>query len=144
MESNRKLCWLFAFLILLPGVLFGRTTSIHKTSLETGRGITIGISVDPADGTYTIFDPVFKKLVLHSRVAAETDHHWLRSSDYPQHSLSRDTGSDELGPRTKLTISNTGLHGQPDLIYSLELHSNPDLVTLAVTVRNSGSNPITV
>ena len=43
-----------------------------------------------------------------------------------------------------MTISNTGLRGQPDLIYTLELHADPDFVTIAVRVHNGGSEPITV
>jgi len=144
MESNRKPRWLLLFVMLLPGLLFGRSASIHKPSLETCQEKTIGISVNPADGNYTVFDPVSKKPILRSRVAAEIDHRWLRSSDYPQHSSSRKSFVDRLGPGTDLTISSTGLRGQPDLVYSLQLHTNPDFVTIAVNVRNSSSNRITV
>jgi alpha-galactosidase len=144
MQSNRKPLWLLPLVILLPNWLLGSQASPHKTSPETQAEKTIGVSVDPADGTYTIFDPVSNKPILHSRVAAEIDHHWLRSTEYPQHVSSRESVVDELGPGTELTISNTGLRSQPDLIYSLQLHANPDLVTITVHIRNSGSHPITV
>jgi hypothetical protein len=85
MQSNRKPLWLLPLVILLPNWLLGSQASPHKTSPETQAEKTIGVSVDPADGTYTIFDPVSNKPILHSRVAAEIDHHWLRSTEYPQH-----------------------------------------------------------
>ncbi|HEV2699176.1 MAG TPA: PKD domain-containing protein, partial [Terriglobales bacterium] len=34
--------------------------------------------------------------------------------------------------------------GCPDLIYTLEPHSNPDFVTIVAKVRNSGTSPVTV
>ena len=145
MESNRKLWPLLTLTLLLSCSLFGRGVPNHWASLETFQEKTVGVRVSSADGSYTIFDPVSRKTVLHSRVAAEIDHQWLRSSDYPRHSLSRDSVADELGPGTKFTISNTGLRGQPDLIFSLQTHANPDFVTVVVMVRNNhASTPITV
>jgi alpha-galactosidase len=145
METNRKPYRLLRFVaLLLPGLLFGQSASINKPSLETSQEKTIGVSVNSADGSYTVFDPISNKPILHSRVAAEVDHRWLRSSDYPQHSVSRESAPDEIGPATKLRVSNTGLRDQPDLIYSLQVHADPDLVTISVSVRNKGSNAFTV
>ena len=145
MARYRKPCWLVLFVIpLLSGLLLGEPTRARKQSPQTSQEKTIGISIDPGDGSYTIFDPVSNKKILHSRVAAEMDHRWLRSSDYPQHSFSRESFADDLGTGTTLTMSNTGLRGEPDLIYSLQLHANPDFVTVEVHVRNSSTTPITV
>lgn len=144
MESIRKPCLSFLFVSLLPGLLFGQAASRHNPSLEIAQEKTIGFSVSPADGSYTIFDPVTSKAILHSRVAADIDHRWVRSSDYPRHSSSRESVSDEFGSGTKVTVSNTGLGGRPDLIYSLQLHANPDFITIVVKVHNVGSSPITV
>ncbi len=144
MESIRKPCLSFLFVSLLPGLLFGQAASRHNPSLEIAQEKTIGFSVSPADGSYTIFDPVTSKAILHSRVAADIDHRWVRSSDYPRHSSSRESVSDEFGSGTKVTVSNIGLGGRPDLIYSLQLHANPDFITIVVKVHNVGSSPITV
>src|SRR5215471_5860676 len=146
MKSSGKLRW-FSILIL-GGLLhsddFGRSGTGQKAPVESSVETTIGISVNSADGSYTIYDPQSHATVLHSGVAAEVDHHWLRSSDYPQHSFSRESVADELGPGTKLTISNTGLRGQPDLVYSLQLHADPAFAAITVKVHNSGSDQITV
>jgi hypothetical protein len=142
-ETNRKPRWLLLFLTLLPGLTFGQSAST-KPSLESCQEKTIGMSVNAADGSYTIFDPVSNRPILHSPVAVEIDHLWLASSGYPQHSVSRESVVDELGPGTRLTMSNSGLRDRPDLIYSLQLHADPDFVTIAVKVRNRGSNPFTI
>jgi alpha-galactosidase len=135
--------WAFLFLALLPCLTFAQTRG-QKAAPETLQGTAISVSVSPADASYTIFDSVAKKPVLHARVAAEVDHHWLKSSDYAQHSIKREPISDERGSGTRLTVSNTGFSGHPDLIYNVELHTNPDFVTIAAAVRNNGTNPITV
>ena len=145
-EPARKLRW-FSLIVLpaLPasGIILGQS-STQPPPLESYQEKTIGISVNPTDGTYTIFDPASKKPILNSRVAAEVDQHWLRSSDYPHHTSTRDSVADELGSGTQLTISNTGLAGQPDLIYSLQLHSDPACVTVTVKLNNGSSHPIAV
>jgi alpha-galactosidase len=145
MLGNREPSWLFFLApLLLTGLLFGRGSSTHKPALESAQEKTMGVSVNAFDGSYTIFDPVSRKPILHSRVAAEIDNHWLRSSDYPKHSSSRQNATADSGAATKFTISNTGLPNQPDLVYSLELHADPDFVTITVAVHNGTSRPITV
>jgi hypothetical protein len=144
MESNRKPLWFLSILaVSFPVLLFGQSTG-RQQAVQSFQEKSIGISVDSTDGSYTIFDPASQKPILHSRVAAEVDHHWLRSSDYPRHESKRESVADELGPGTQLTISNTGLAGQPDLSYTLHLHSDPACVTITVKLHNSGSNSVTV
>src|SRR5438309_5471268 len=145
MVSNRKLVWLLiSLIVLMPSGLFARKTTAADNSAKTAQAKTIGFSIDSATGSYAILDPSSRKPILRSRVAAEVDHHWARSSDYPQHSVSQSSAAGPLGSTTKLTVTDTGLAGQPDLIYSLELHENPDFVTVDVAVRNSGTKQITV
>ena len=56
-EENRKPCWLFLFVALRCRNYFSaRAASTLKPSLETCEEKTIGISVNPAAVTYTIFD----------------------------------------------------------------------------------------
>src|SRR5579859_1966784 len=145
MKSNRKLFLsLLVLFALQTAGLFGQRVKARKPSVESLQEKTIGVSVNPADGSYSVFDPVSRKVMLHSRVAVEIDHHWTSTSDYPQHATSRDRTTDDLGSGTQLTVSNTGLRSQPDLIYSLRTHSDPDYVTVTVRIHNSGPNPVTV
>jgi alpha-galactosidase len=130
--------------LLLVAGFAGQPARGEKSSVESFQEKTIGVSVNSADGSYTIFDPVSKKPILHSGVAVELDHRWLRSGDYPKHSSVRESLSDELGAAIQFTVSNGGLRGQPDLIYTLQLHSHPAFATITVKVRNGGSAPVTV
>jgi len=142
MEPNRKLGWLCLLCLLAPAGGFGRANPAGKTGYIMQER-TIGVAVD-ADGSYTVFDPASGKPVLHAGVAAEVGHRWLKSGDYPKHSVSRDPASDDLGPGTRLKIVHSGLAGQPDLISSLELHGNPDFAAVTVTVQNTGSQSTAV
>ncbi len=137
--------WLSLLSVLVFSVfLCAQPTRKVKTPPQSLKGNSIGISINPADGSYTILDPASGKAILHSGVAAEIDHQWLRSSGYPQHTVTRENVSDELGSAMRFTVSNTGLAGKPDLIYLLQLHSHPEFAKLMVTVHNTGAQAVTV
>ena len=116
----------------------------QEKTTEPLQATTIGVKVNPADGSYTIFDPASMKSILHADVAVEANHQWIKSSGYPQHAVTSGNAADDLGSHSSLTIINRGLPGQPDLTYSLHLHSSPDFVTITATVKNAGAKPITV
>jgi len=136
-------CWaLWIVVLILSELLFGKPSPKGRT--ETVQGTNISLSVNLSDGSYTVLDPISATPILHASIGAEVDHHWLRSRDYPEHSASREKEDSQLANGTKLIVSSTGLSGQPDLLCSFQLHANPDFLTIAVTVRNNGSKPITV
>jgi hypothetical protein len=147
MESNRNrksLCPIAILVLSLCAIVPAQATKRQKSTVESFQEKTIGVSVNTADGAYSIFDPDSKKPILRSRVAAEVNHRWLRSTDYPKHTLARQSITDELGPATELTVSNSGLAPHPDLIYSLKLRADPPSATITVTVHNAGSTAVTV
>lgn len=113
-------------------------------SPDSAQADTIGVAVNPANGSYTIFDPASRKPIFRAAVGAEIDHRWIKSSDYPHHSIQRATAADDLGSRDSITITNEGLAGQPDLICTLHLHSAPDFVTVSVTLKNTGTQATSV
>jgi alpha-galactosidase len=130
---------------VLAGVFFVLCPlSLAEESHDSLQARTIGVAVDSSTGTYTIFDPVSKKPIVRAAVAAQIDHRWIKSSDYPHHSIQRESGADDLGAKDSITIRNEGLANQPDLICSLHLHSVPDFVTITVTLKNTGSRATTV
>jgi len=137
----------FIRIFLISAVAFCRFGYAESQETPVGnvlKGDTIGFAVDSKDGSYTIFDSVSGKAIVHAGVAAEVDHHWLRSGEYSHHNVHRETVSDELGPATQFTVSNIGIAGKPDLIYSLELHTHPEFVRLTVKLHNGGTQPFTV
>jgi len=136
-----------AFLLIFLsafGSLWCRRSSAQDKAGETLQARTIGVRIEPPNGSYTIFDPMSKKPILHAAVAAEIDNHWIKSTEYPQHFIQHDGTTDDLGAADSITISNHGLQGQPDLICSLRLHSNPDFVTVTVQVKNASGKATTV
>ncbi len=82
--------------------------------------------------------------VLKSRVAAEVDHQWLRSSDYPKHQASESTSEDDLGSGRQVTVTCSGLDGKPDLVYVLQLYKQRPYGTIQVKVQNSAGKEVTV
>ena len=82
------------------------------------------ITVNPADGKYTIAMPKSDSYALRAGVGAEVDGRWLHASDYPQHSVDRSHAQGYLGDATDWKITYSGLTGQPDLIYHLRAYSS--------------------
>lgn len=129
--------------VILSSSVFGQSRKTSQTA-DTLKGTTIGLSINAKDGSYTLFDGVSGKSILHSGVAAEVDHGWVKSSEYPHHAVTRENVSDEIGQAEQLTVSNTGLPGKPDLIYSLQLHTNPEFVRLSLKAHNGGAEAFAV
>jgi alpha-galactosidase len=82
--------------------------------------------------------------VLRSRVAAQVDHQWLRSSDYPRHQVSESTFEDDLGPGQQVMVACSGLDDKPDLVYVLQLYKQRPYGTVQVKVHNSAGREATV
>jgi alpha-galactosidase len=103
----------------------------------------LSLTVDAKDGAYRLAmrggQPIFT-----SRVAAQVNHQWLRSTDYPRHQVSESTFSDELGSGHAVSVTNSGLPGKADLIYVVRLYDQNPYATLQVTVRNSTGEEVTV
>jgi len=71
----------------------------------------LSLSVDAKDGTYQLAVRG-GQLVFTSGVAAQVNHQWLRSTEYPRHQVSESTFSDELGSGRAITVTNSGLPGE--------------------------------
>jgi len=103
----------------------------------------LSLSVNAKDGRYQLAvrggQPIFT-----SGVAAQVNHQWLRSTDYPRHQVSESTFSDELGSGRAITVTNSGLQGKADLIYVVQLYDQNPYATLQVSVRNSTGKEVTV
>ncbi len=103
----------------------------------------LAMTVNAQDGSYQLAvrgaQPVFT-----SRVAAEVDHQWLRSNDYPHHQAAESAFTDELGAGRKVTVTCTGLTGKADLVYVVELYEQRPYATVQVTVHNTTGKEVTV
>src|SRR5262249_59136948 len=64
-------------------------------------------------------------------------HHWVRSSDYPHHVTARSQFRDVLGSGGEMTVTCSGLGGEPELIYSIRVYEQEPYATIHVRVRNT-------
>ena len=80
----------------------------------------LAVSVNAKEGTFQIAtragQPVFT-----SRVAAQVNHDWLRSSDYPRHAAAEAKFADDLGFGRTITVTNSELPGKADLVFAIQL-----------------------
>ncbi|MGA8493788.1 MAG: PKD domain-containing protein [Terriglobales bacterium] len=103
----------------------------------------LSVTVSAQDGSYQLAVRG-GQAKFTSRVAAQVDHQWLRSSDYPRHHASESTFTDELGSGRAITVTCGGLEGKADLVYVVQLYDQRPYATIQVTVRNTTGKEVTV
>jgi len=137
---NMSCGWLYsAGIAIIAAALMG----ITPCAAQQLTNDKLSLNVNAKEGTYQLAvrggQPIFT-----SRVAAQVDHGWLRSTDYPRHQASESTFGDELGSGRAITVTNSGLPGKADLIYVVQLYDQNPYATLQVTVRNNTEKEVTV
>jgi len=104
---------------------------------------TLSVSVNAKDGTYVLAvrggQPIFT-----SRAAAQVNHEWLRSSDYPEHTVSESRFADDLGAGRTISVTNSGLQEKADLIFTIQLYDQTSYATLQVAVQNTTGKMLTL
>ena len=103
----------------------------------------LSLTVNAQEGSYQL-SLRDGRPVLSSRVAAQVDHQWLRSSDYPRHQTSESTFEDDLGSGRQVIVTCSGLGSKPDLVYVLQLYQQRPYGTVQVKVQNSAGKELTV
>src|SRR5579863_8371978 len=104
----------------------------------------LSVIVSPNDGTYAIQKGNGGQTVIHARVAAEIDHHWVRSTGYPKHEISQSNFQDALGHGKKTVVTSSGLLNSPDLAYTVELYDGRAFGAVEAEVQNHTGRPITI
>ena len=103
----------------------------------------LSLTVNAQEGSYQL-SLRDGQVVLRSRVAAQVDHQWLRSSDYPRHQAAESTFEDDLGSGRQVTVTCSGLDAKPDLVYVLQLYKQRPYGTVQVKVQNRTGQEVTV
>ena len=126
-------------LAVAAGILMGTLPCVAQQLTNDELSLT----VNAQEGTYqlSLHDG---QSVLKSRVAAEVDHQWLRSSNYSRHQASEGSFEDDLGAGRQVTVTCSGLDGQPDLVYVLRLYKERPYGTVQVKVQNSARKEVSV
>jgi len=104
----------------------------------------LSVLVQPSDGTYEIQTGIGGHSVIHARVAAEIDHKWVKSTDYPKHEITQSNFEDALGHGKKITVTSSGLPKFPDLAYTVQIYDGRAFGVIDAEVQNHSANPVTV
>src|SRR5436853_7679717 len=91
---------------ILPVFLQAEDLSFHNSHLL--------VSIRQ-DGSYAISSGPDERLIFRSAIAAQINHRWLKSSEYPKHELSESRFRDRLGLGQQVNIRSTGLTQPPDV-----------------------------
>ena len=146
MESIRK--WV-AGLLFLPVLILPawgarkKRRSAPARPLAALRNSELEVRVAP-DGSYSIMAHGAAAPALQAQVAAVIDFRMLPAGAYPKHTVAQTTFLDDLGSGHTLTITHSGLGGEPDLICALKLYDHHPYGSVAVSVSNTTQNRMTV
>jgi hypothetical protein len=110
--------------------------SIHNSQLA----VFVGARGDP----YEIRTRESQHSLLQAHVAAEIDHQWLESNQYPIPKTTESSFQDLLGKGQQLTTIFSGLAEKPVLVRVLRLYTDLPYGGVEVSIRNSTSKAITV
>jgi alpha-galactosidase len=139
-RNSSNCCAVMAGLTLVCGAALASNRASVPESLE---GASLSAHVY-ADGTYSIAAPGIAGPVIRSDVEAVVDSVVLRSTAYPRHTVERSESADELGSGSTLTITHTGLAGQPDLVCVLRLMRDQPWGEITVKVHNTTDRAISI
>lgn len=104
----------------------------------------LAIEANQKAGSYTIQSKENPRVSITAAFAAEVSHRWLRASDYPRHEAQESSLSGDGGKGSQLTLTYSGLSGQPDLICTLRLREQTAFAEIEVQVHNNTGAEVTV
>src|SRR5208282_4568262 len=104
----------------------------------------LSVVVRRNDGTYEIRMGNGGHSVIHARVAAEIDHKWVQSTEYPKHEISQSNFEDALGHGEGITVTSSGLPNFPDLVYTLRLYDGRAFGVIETGLQNHGGNQVPI
>ena len=130
----------FAILIATPCLL---PLSAQSNNLEL-RNASLLVTVDTADGSYSIRPVGEGTPILRAGVAVQVDHRWIKSGEYPKHVISSEVFADTLGRGRQATVRSSGLPDQPELIYTVRVYEDRPFGEIQVQVRNQSARAFQV
>ncbi len=134
-------------LIMVEGCLGSSAPSSSdpsKTSQVVVSSEGLSVVVQQGDGTYDLRTENGGHSILHARVAAQIDHKWIRSTDYPKHEIAQSNFEDALGHGKKIIVTSSGLPNLPDLAYTLAIYEGRTFGAIEAEVQNHTGNPVTI
>ncbi|MGA2415986.1 MAG: PKD domain-containing protein [Candidatus Sulfotelmatobacter sp.] len=114
----------------------GDSQAIHIENLS--------VVVRAGDGTYEIQTGDGGRSVMHAGVAAEIDHKWVKSTEYPKHEITQSSFEDVLGQGKEITVTSSGLADVPDLAYTVQIYEGRAFGVIEVAVQNHTGNGVAI
>ncbi len=100
------------------------------------RNSNLVVTVRSADGSYSIQSATAQRPAIRAVVAAEIDHRWVKSSDFPTRRMSESKFEDTLGTGHQVTVAFTGIENSPSLTYIVRLYDAKPYGDIELEVRN--------
>ena len=133
--SSRALQAASLFILFSP-VVRAQDGTLHSANLV--------VTVRSADGSYSIQGATAHQPAIQALVAAEIDHRWIKSSDFPTRHVSESSFEDILGAGHQITVAATGIENSPSLIYIVRLYDAQPYGDIEVEVRNDTAKQIEI
>src|SRR5579864_6994743 len=128
--------------VLLAVVALGLLGPLAHAAETELRSESLRVRIS-ADGSYVIAAGNSSPIV-RAGVAAEVDHHWIKSAEYPRHEVADSDFEDSLGRGRQAAVTFTGLANQPDLIYTIRVYTSRQFGEIQLQVRNRAGRTIEV
>jgi len=125
-------------------VIFFLTSVLCSAADATLKNGGLLVSVSSGDGSYAIGLNSNTPAILHARVAAQVNHHWIESTDYPLHHVTESSFEDVFGRGHQATVTSTGLPDRPDLVYTIRTYDSRPFGDIQVEVRNRTGKAVSV
>ncbi len=124
-------------------IMFEALILIAPCAAQQLANDALSVTVNAKDGTYQ-FAVRRAQPNFTSRAAAQVNHEWLRSSDYPRHAVSESAFTDELGSGRAITVTNSGLTDKADLILVIQLYNEAPYAAIQVNLQNTTGKPVSL
>ena len=127
--------------LVLASIVFAPLAYSADTEL---RNDALLIRISAADGSYAIAAKGADSTVLRAGVAAQVDHRWIQSAEYPKHEIADSDFDDILGRGHQAVVKSTGLRDRPDLTYTIRLYQTRPFGQIQVELENNSGRSIEV
>ena len=125
-------------------VIFFLTSLTCAAADATLKNSNLLVRVTESDGSYSVGLNSTSPAIFHAKEAAQVNHHWIKSTDYPQHQITESTFEDVLGQGHQVTLISTGLPDSPTLVYTIRTYDTRPFGDIQVVVQNRTGKSLSV
>ncbi|HXW90049.1 MAG TPA: PKD domain-containing protein [Terriglobales bacterium] len=102
------------------------------------------VRISAGDGSYAISAKGAASPVIWAGAAAELDHRWIRSTEYPRHEVAVLDFKDALGQGRQAVVRSTGAPDRPDLTYTIRVYQDRPFGQIQLQLDNHSARSFQV